>query len=224
MSFIPIKPVASYIQVRVPVPTMYTDKKQKLPISTVEGFENFIVKATPELTILDSERIIKTCSFYSGMMSANDPKTRQTISVKKNFSIPKIVQVVKDNKDARYQEGQFLVLTHWTNMSDVVLDDEKKYMYLLIEEKYVSGIIEKQEDGEAIFQRYLDNMVEDTAENIEARVAEAKAMDEQEMADKKAQAAFLNGTQRGTSNAALGGNRPPTPGLPSGFQIAVPGI
>lgn len=225
MSFIPIKPVAPYIHVRVPVPTDYTIKTQKYLPSTVKGLENLVVKSIPELTILESERIIKICSFYSGMMTADDPKTGQTINVRKNFSIPKIVQVVKDNEECKYQEGQFLVLTHWTNMSDVVLDKEMKYMYILIEQKYISGVVEKQEDGEAIFKSYLDNVVEDTLENIESRVAEIKAIDEQQQADMELKASAMN-SPRGSSNANLAG-RPPTPSgfAPnSGIQFVVPKV
>lgn len=220
MSFIPIKPVAPFVHVRVPIPTDFTIQKEKVPSSTVEGL---VVNATPEVTILESERIAYICSFYAGMMYVKHPETGQRMTQKKDFCIPKIVQVVQDNQEGRYQEGQFLVLTHWTNMSDVVLDDEKKYMYLMIEEKFVSGVLEKQEDGEKIFQLYFDNTVEDTVENIEARVKEDEAREAQRKADIEAKAALMNATKRGTSNAALANNRPAT-APNSGIQFVVPDL
>lgn len=219
MSFIPIKPVAPYIHVRVPVPTDFTVAKQKV------SEQGIVLSANPEITILESERISSICMFYSGMTTTKDPKTGQRINQKLNFCIPKIVQVVKDNEEGKYQEGQFLVLTHWTNMSDAVLDKEMKYMYILIEQKYISGVVEKQEDGEAIFKSYLDNVVEDTLENIESRVAEIKAIDEQQQADMELKASSMN-SPRGSSNANLAG-RPPTPSgfAPnSGIQFVVPTV
>lgn len=235
MSFIPIKPVAPFVHVRVPIPTDFTIQKEKVIPTTnvvesvVDGksetktisLENLVINATPEVTILESERIAYICSFYAGMMYVKHPETGQRMTQKKDFCIPKIVQVVQDNQEGRYQEGQFLVLTHWTNMSDVVLDDEKKYMYLMIEEKFVSGVLEKQEDGEKIFQLYFDNTVEDTVENIEARVKEDEAREAQRKADIEAKAAFLNSPKRGTSNSALAGSRPAT-APNSGIQFVVP--
>lgn len=236
MSFIPIKPVAPFVHVRVPIPTEFTVAKEKIYSAKAENvvvptnsdttpisLENLVVDATPEVTILESERIAYICSFYAGMMYVKHPETGQRMTQKKDFCIPKVVQVVQDNRERRFQEGQFLVLTHWTNMSDVVLDDEKKYMYLLIEEKHVSGVLENEDDGERIFQLYFDNIVEDTVENIEARTKEDLAREAQRKADIEAKAAFLNSPKRGTSNSALAGSRPAT-APNSGIQFVVPDL
>lgn len=182
-SFIKIIPKEGLIRVKVPVPNIFASKEQ--------SSSNFgiILEGTPKITILESERIAQVNSFYSGLRVSygkNNEQTRRNI----NFCVPKIAQVVSSSVQ-EYKEDDYVVLTHWNAMSDMVLDESKEYMYLLIDKTFISGKLENKEDGERIFDIYRTGDVEDTPENMKIRLEEEKAIMEQTQADAIAKAEHL---------------------------------